>query len=150
MNKDLKKEDKKELTKENTQKTEKIHKIHKVKKIKKNITSGIAFVQATFNNTIVTITDDSGNVITWSSAGSKGFKGSRKSTPYAAQIAADTAATQAQVHGLKTLTVKLKGPGSGRETALRALQSRGFRILSIKDVTPIAHNGPRPPKKRRV
>ena len=147
MNKDLKKDDKKELTKENTQKTEKIH---KVKKIKKNITSGIAFVQATFNNTIVTITDDSGNVITWSSAGSKGFKGSRKSTPYAAQIAADTAATQAQVHGLKTLTVKLKGPGSGRETALRALQSRGFRILSIKDVTPIAHNGPRPPKKRRV
>jgi len=150
MNKDLKKEDKKELTKENTQKTEKIHKVHKVKKIKKNITSGIAFVQATFNNTIVTITDDSGNVITWSSAGSKGFKGSRKSTPYAAQIAADTAATKAQVHGLKTLTVKLKGPGSGRETALRALQSRGFRILSIKDVTPIAHNGPRPPKKRRV
>ena len=124
MNKDLKKEDKKELTKENTQKTEKIHKVHKVKKIKKNITSGIAFVQATFNNTIVTITDDSGNVIAWSSAGSKGFKGSRKSTPYAAQIAADTAATQAQVHGLKTLTVKLKGPGSGRETALRALQSR--------------------------
>jgi len=150
MNKDLKKDDKKELTKENTQKTEKIHKVHKVKKIKKNITSGIAFVQATFNNTIVTITDDSGNVIAWSSAGSKGFKGSRKSTPYAAQIAADTAATQAQVHGLKTLTVKLKGPGSGRETALRALQSRGFRILSIKDVTPIAHNGPRPPKKRRV
>ena len=150
MNKDLKKEDKKELAKENTQKTEKIHKVHKVKKIKKNITSGIAFVQATFNNTIVTITDDSGNVIAWSSAGSKGFKGSRKSTPYAAQIAADTAATQAQVHGLKTLTVKLKGPGSGRETALRALQSRGFRILSIKDVTPIAHNGPRPPKKRRV
>jgi|TARA_B100001013_G_scaffold99113_1_gene55758 small subunit ribosomal protein S11 len=150
MNKDLKKEDKKELTKENTQKTEKIHKVHKVKKIKKNITSGIAFVQATFNNTIVTITDDSGNVIAWSSAGSKGFKGSRKSTPYAAQIAADTAATQAQVHGLKTLTVKLKGPGSGRETALRALQSRGFRILSIKDVTPFAHNGPRPPKKRRV
>ena len=147
MNKDLKKEDKKELTKENTKKTEKIY---KVKKIKKNITSGIAFVQATFNNTIVTITDDSGNVIAWSSAGSKGFKGSRKSTPYAAQIAADTAATQAQVHGLKTLTVKLKGPGSGRETALRALQSRGFRILSIKDVTPIAHNGPRPPKKRRV
>ena len=147
MNKDLKKVEKKELAKEDTKK---IEKKHKVKKIKKNITSGIAFVQATFNNTIVTITDDSGNVIAWSSAGSKGFKGSRKSTPYAAQIAADTAATQAQVHGLKTLTVKLKGPGSGRETALRALQSRGFRILSIKDVTPIAHNGPRPPKKRRV
>jgi len=147
MNKDLKKVEKKELAKEDTKK---IEKKHKVKKIKKNITSGIAFVQATFNNTIVTITDDSGNVITWSSAGSKGFKGSRKSTPYAAQIAADTAATQAQEHGLKTLTVKLKGPGSGRETALRALQSRGFKILSIKDVTPIAHNGPRPPKKRRV
>ena len=147
MNKDLKKVEKKELAKEDTKK---IEKKHKVKKIKKNITSGIAFVQATFNNTIVTITDDSGNVITWSSAGSKGFKGARKSTHYAAQIAADTAATQAQVHGLKTLTVKLKGPGSGRETALRALQSRGFRILSIKDVTPIAHNGPRPPKKRRV
>ena len=122
----------------------------KVKKIKKNITSGIAFVQATFNNTIVSISDDSGNVIAWSSAGSKGFKGSRKSTPYAAQIAADTAATKAQEHGLKTLTVKLKGPGSGRETALRALQSRGFKILSIKDVTPMPHNGSRPPKKRRV
>ena len=121
-----------------------------VKKIKKNITSGIAYVQATFNNTIVSITDDSGNVIAWSSAGSKGFKGSRKSTPYAAQIAADTAATKAQEHGLKTLVVKLKGPGSGRETALRALQSRGFKILSIKDVTPMSHNGARPPKKRRV
>ena len=124
--------------------------VKKIKKIKKNITSGIAFVQATFNNTIVSITDDSGNVIAWSSAGSKGFKGSRKSTPYAAQIAADTVATKAQEHGLKTLTVKLKGPGSGRETALRALQARGFKILSIKDVTPIAHNGSRPPKKRRV
>ena len=124
--------------------------VKKVKKEKKNITSGIAFVQATFNNTIVTITDDSGNVIAWSSAGSKGFKGSRKSTPYAAQIAADTAATKAQEHGLKTLVVKLKGPGSGRETALRALQSRGFKILSIKDKTTMAHNGSRPPKKRRV
>ena len=107
-------------------------------------------MQATFNNTIVSITDDSVNLIAWSSAGSKGFKGSRKSTPYAAQIAADTAATNAQEHGLKTLVVKLKGPGSGRETALRALQSRGFKILSIKDVTPMAHNGARPPKKRRV
>ena len=120
------------------------------KKIKKNITNGIAFVNATFNNTIVTIADDSGNVIAWASAGSKGFKGSRKSTPYAAQIAADHVATKAQEHGLKVLTVKLKGPGSGRETALRALQSRGFKILSIKDVTPMAHNGSRPPKKRRV
>ena len=135
-------------------KKKKVDKVKKVKvakkKIKKNITSGIAFVYATFNNTIVTITDDSGNVIAWSSAGSKGFKGSRKSTPYAAQIAADTAATKAQEHGLKILTVKLKGPGSGRETALRALQSRGFKILSIKDVTPMPHNGARPPKKRRV
>jgi small subunit ribosomal protein S11 len=120
------------------------------KKIKKNITNGIAFVNATFNNTIVTITDNSGNVIAWSSAGSKGFKGSRKSTPYAAQIAADHVATKAQEHGLKILSVKLKGPGSGRETALRALQSRGFKILSIKDTTPMPHNGSRPSKKRRV
>ena len=132
----------------------KVNEIEKVKsikkKIKKHITTGIAFVNATFNNTIVTITDDSGNVIAWSSAGSKGFKGSRKSTPYAAQIAADTAATKAQEHGLKILTVKLKGPGAGRETALRALQSRGFKILSIKDTTTMPHNGSRPPKKRRV
>jgi len=120
------------------------------KKIKKNVTTGIAFVNATFNNTIVSISDDSGNVIAWSSAGSKGFKGSRKSTPYAAQIAADSAASKAQEHGLKILTVKLKGPGAGRETALRALQSRGFKILSIKDTTPMPHNGSRPPKKRRV
>ena len=120
------------------------------KKVKKHITSGIAFVTATFNNTIVSITDDSGNVVAWSSAGAKGFKGSRKSTPYAAQIAADAAATQALEHGLKTLTVKLKGPGSGRETALRALQARGFKIISIKDTTPMPHNGTRPPKKRRV
>jgi len=139
---------------EKTDKTDKTDKIKKVKstkkKIKKNITSGIAFVNATFNNTIVSIADDSGNIIAWASAGSKGFKGSRKSTPYAAQIAADSAATKAQEHGLKVLTVKLKGPGSGRETALRALQSRGFKILSIKDTTPMPHNGARPPKKRRV
>tara|TARA_B100001123_G_C15132479_1_gene955946 strand:+ start:378 stop:818 length:441 start_codon:yes stop_codon:yes gene_type:complete len=120
------------------------------KKVKKNITNGIAYVNATFNNTIVSIADNSGNVIAWSSAGAKGFKGSRKSTPYAAQIAADTAATKAQEHGLKVLTVKLKGPGAGRETALRALQSRGFKILSIKDTTTMPHNGSRPPKKRRV
>ncbi len=138
------------VSKEKTVKTENVSKQVKKKKIKKQINTGIAFVQATFNNTIVTITDDNGNVIAWSSAGSKGFKGSRKSTPYAAQIAADTAATKAQEHGLKELTVKLKGPGSGRETALRALQSRGFKILSINDVTPMAHNGSRPPKKRRV
>ena len=131
--------------------TEKIVKVKKVnKKIKKNITTGIAFVNATFNNTIISIADDSGNVIAWSSAGSRGFKGSRKSTPYAAQIAADHAASKAQEHGLKTLVVKLKGPGSGRETALRALQARGFKILSIKDTTRMPHNGTRPPKKRRV
>ena len=134
--------------------SEKIEKVLKVKKpkkkIKRNITTGIAFVKATFNNTIITICDESGNVIAWSSAGSRGFKGSRKSTPYAAQIAADHAASKAQEHGLKTLTVKLKGPGSGRETALRALQSRGFKILSIKDITTMPHNGARPPKKRRV
>tara|TARA_B100001123_G_scaffold348791_1_gene398435 strand:- start:479 stop:922 length:444 start_codon:yes stop_codon:yes gene_type:complete len=120
------------------------------KKILKNITTGIANVYATFNNTIISISDDSGNVIAWSSAGSKGFKGSRKSTPYAAQIAADHAASKAQEHGLKTLNVKIKGPGAGRETALRALQARGFKILSIVDTTPIPHNGSRPPKKRRV
>ena len=120
------------------------------KKIKKIVTSGIAFVNATFNNTIVTISDDSGNVIAWSSAGSRGFKGSRKSTPYAAQIAADHAAAKAQELGLKNLVVKLKGPGSGRETALRALHARGFKIISIKDTTPMAHNGARTPKKRRV
>ena len=146
---DKKKEDKKvDLVKDKVDTIKKVKKSKK--KIKKNITSGIAFVNATFNNTIVSIADDNGNVIAWSSAGSKGFKGSRKSTPYAAQIAADTAASKAQEHGLKTLVVKLKGPGSGRETALRALQSRGFKILSIKDTTPMPHNGSRPPKKRRV
>ena len=129
----------------------KVTKVKKIKKkVKKHITTGIAYVHATFNNTIVTIADDSGNVVAWSSAGSKGFKGSRKSTPYAAQIAADHAASKAQEHGLKTLTVKIKGPGSGRETALRALQARGFKILSIRDTTPMPHNGSRPPKKRRV
>ena len=122
----------------------------KKKKVKKNIPNGIAFVQSTFNNTIVSIADTSGNVISWSSAGQKGFKGSRKSTPYAAQIAADSAASKALEYGMKTLTVEIKGPGSGRETALRALQARGFKILSIKDTTPMPHNGTRPPKKRRV
>ena len=120
------------------------------KKVKKNITTGIAFVNATFNNTIISIADDHGNVLAWSSAGSKGFKGSRKSTPYAAQVAADDAASKAQEYGLKVLNVQVKGPGSGRETALRALQARGFKILSIKDKTPMPHNGSRPPKKRRV
>ena len=140
----------KEVSEKENKEEEKKPKAKAKKKIKKNITTGIAFVNATFNNTIVTISDDSGNVIAWSSAGSRGFKGSRKSTPYAAQIAADRAASKAQEHGLKTLTVKLKGPGSGRETALRALQARGFKIVSIKDTTPMPHNGSRPPKKRRV
>ena len=141
---------KKEIVKEK-EKTEKPIPPKKIKKkIKKNITTGIASVYATFNNTIISISDDSGNVIAWSSAGSKGFKGSRKSTPYAAQIAADAAASKAQEFGLKVLTVKIKGPGAGRETALRALQARGFKILSIKDTTPMPHNGARPPKKRRV
>ena len=141
----------KEQKETSNNKVQEIKKVNVVKKkIKKNITTGIAFVNATFNNTIISITDDSGNVIAWSSAGSKGFKGSRKSTPYAAQIAADAAATKAQEHGLKILTVKLKGPGAGRETALRALQSRGFKILSIRDTTTMPHNGSRPPKKRRV
>ena len=143
--------DKSQKKETSNDKNEKVLKVKKPKKkIKKNITTGIAFVNATFNNTIVTICDDSGNVIAWSSAGSRGFKGSRKSTSYAAQIAAEHAASKAQEHGLKTLTVKLKGPGSGRETALRALQARGFKILSIKDTTPMPHNGSRPPKKRRV
>ena len=120
------------------------------KKIKRNITSGIAYVYSTFNNTIISIADESGNVISWSSAGSKGFKGSRKSTPYAAQVAADHAGEKAYEQGLRSLSVQVKGPGSGRETALRSLQSRGFKITSIKDTTPMPHNGTRPPKKRRV
>jgi len=119
-------------------------------KVKRNITSGIAFVKSTFNNTIISIADENGNVVAWCSAGSKGFKGSRKSTPYAAQVAADDAGGKAYEQGLRTLSVQVKGPGSGRETALRALQSRGFKIVSIKDTTPMPHNGARPPKKRRV
>ena len=122
----------------------------KKKKVKKNILNGKAFVLSTFNNTIISISDTSGNVVSWSSAGQKGFTGTRKSTPYAAQVAADSAAAKALEYGMKTLTVEIKGPGSGRETALRALQARGFKILSIKDTTPLPHNGTRPPKKRRV
>ena len=144
---------KKEIENKKDSKEQKIVKkssYSKKKKIKRNIPSGIAYVQSTFNNTIVSIADTQGNIISWSSAGQKGFKGSRKSTPYAAQIAADTAATKALEYGMKTLTVEIKGPGSGRETALRALQARGFKILSIKDTTPMPHNGTRPPKKRRV
>ena len=127
--------------------SKKVSKLKKKKKTKKTITSGIAYVYSTFNNTIISIADESGNVISWSSAGSKGFKGSRKSTPYAAQVAADDAGAKAFEQGLRTLTVQVKGPGSGRETALRSLQSRGFKILSIKDTTPMPHNGARPPKE---
>ena len=125
-------------------------KFKKKKKIKKNITSGIGYVFSTFNNTIITIADQGGNVIAWSSAGAKGFKGSRKSTPYAAQVAADDAGGKAYEQGLRVLSVQVKGPGSGRETALRAFQSKGFKITSIIDTTPMPHNGARPPKKRRV
>jgi small subunit ribosomal protein S11 len=120
------------------------------KRERKNITSGIAHVASTFNNTMITITDVQGNTIAWSSAGAMGFKGSRKSTPYAAQIAAETAARKAQDHGVRTLEVEVSGPGSGRESALRALQAAGFMITTIRDVTPIPHNGCRPPKRRRV
>ena len=120
------------------------------KKERKNISSGIAHVNASFNNTMITITDAQGNSIAWASSGSTGFKGSRKSTPYAAQMAADSAAKKAMEHGVKTLEVEVKGPGSGRESALRALQAAGFTITSIKDVTPIPHNGCRPPKRRRI
>lgn len=117
---------------------------------RKNIPTGIAHIQATFNNTIVTITDVVGNVISWSTSGAKGFKGSRKSTPFAAQVAAEDAAKKAQEHGLRSVEVWVKGPGSGRESALRALQAAGLNITLIKDVTPIPHNGCRPPKRRRV
>ena len=144
-----KKIEEKENLKENI-KSSKKSSYSKKKKTKKNILNGIAYVQSTFNNTIVTIADTSGNVISWSSSGQKGFKGSRKSTPYAAQVAADSAATKALEVGMKNLNVEIKGPGSGRETALRALQARGFKIISIKDTTPMPHNGARPPKKRRV
>lgn len=117
---------------------------------RKNITSGVAHVNATFNNTVITITDAQGNAIAWSSAGSQGFKGSRKSTPYAAQVAAEDAGRKAMEHGMKSLEIEVKGPGSGRESALRALQAIGFTVTSIRDVTPIPHNGCRPRKRRRV
>ena len=125
-------------------------KIKPKKKVKRNIDSGIAYVYSTFNNTIISISDENGNVVSWSSAGKKGFKGSRKSTPYAAQVAADDAGSKAYEMGLRNLSVRVKGPGSGRETALRSLQSRGFKISSIIDTTPMPHNGVRPPKRRRV
>jgi len=120
------------------------------KKVKKSIQTGVAHIQSTFNNTIITITDVGGNAVAWSSAGQQGFKGSRKSTPYAAQSAAEECAKKAQEHGVRTLGVYVKGPGAGRESALRALQGAGMRITMIRDVTPIPHNGCRPPKRRRV
>ena len=125
-------------------------KIRTKKKVKKNIANGVVHIQSTFNNTIVTITDPGGNVVAWSSAGVQGFKGSRKSTPFAAQLAAEDAAKKAREHGMKTVEVYVKGPGPGRESALRALQATGFNVVMIKDVTPIPHNGCRPPKRRRV
>jgi small subunit ribosomal protein S11 len=120
------------------------------KKVKKNIQTGVAHIQSTFNNTIVTITDVSGNALAWSSAGRRGFKGSRKSTPFAAQLAAEDAARQAMDHGVRSCSVLVKGPGSGREAALRALQNAGIKLTIVRDVTPIPHNGCRPPKRRRV
>jgi len=120
------------------------------KKVKKNIQTGIVFIQSTFNNTIITITDVSGNVLSWSSAGARGFKGSRKSTPFAAQVAAGDAAAKAMEHGLKNVSVLVKGPGAGRESALRAISAAGLKVSLIRDITPIPHNGCRPPKRRRV
>jgi small subunit ribosomal protein S11 len=143
---DIKKNDIKESNSKEKNKSS----FSKKKKTKKHVSTGIAYVKSTFNNTIISITDSQGNVIAWSSAGKKGFKGSRKSTPYAAQIAADEVGTKALEYGMKILTVEVKGPGSGRETALRSLQAKGFKITSIKDTTPLAHNGSRPPKRRRV
>ncbi len=125
-------------------------KIRARKKEKKNIPNGIVHIQSTFNNTIVTITDPAGNVVSWSSSGVQGFKGSRKSTPFAAQLAAEDAAKKAMEHGMKNVEVYVKGPGAGRESALRSLQAAGFNVVMIKDVTPIPHNGCRPPKRRRV
>jgi small subunit ribosomal protein S11 len=122
----------------------------KKKKSKKNVLNGVVHVQATFNNTLITITDASGNVLSWSSAGARGFKGSRKSTPFAAQVAAGDAAAKAMEHGLKNVTIRVSGPGAGRESALRAIASSGLKVSEIRDVTPIPHNGCRPPKRRRV
>lgn len=120
------------------------------KVVKKNIATGIAHIKSTFNNTIVTITDVNGNVVSWASSGSRGFKGSRKSTPFAAQLAAEEAARRAAEHGMRSIAVFVKGPGAGRESALRAFQSAGFKVSLIRDVTPVPHNGCRPPKRRRV
>jgi small subunit ribosomal protein S11 len=122
----------------------------KKKKVRKNVQSGVAHIQASFNNTIVTVTDVSGNSVSWSSSGSRGFKGSRKSTPFASQMAAEDAARKAMEHGMRTVSVAISGPGAGREAALRALQAAGLKVSLIRDVTPIPHNGCRPPKRRRV
>jgi small subunit ribosomal protein S11 len=120
------------------------------RRVKKNVASGVVYINSTFNNTLITITDVNGNTVAWASAGVRGFKGSRKSTPFAAQLAADDAARKAQDHGMQSVSVRVSGPGAGRESALRGLQSSGLRITSIKDITPIPHNGCRPPKRRRV
>lgn len=122
----------------------------RTKRVRKNISTGVVHIQSTFNNTQISITDVNGNVITWASAGVRGFRGSRKSTPFAAQLAADEAAKRAQEHGMQTVSIRISGPGAGRESALRGIQSAGLRVTSIKDVTPIPHNGCRPPKRRRV
>jgi small subunit ribosomal protein S11 len=127
-----------------------IKKASSKKRVKKHVERGQAHIKSTFNNTLVTLTDTEGNALSWASAGGLGFKGSRKSTPYAAQMAADTAAKAAMIHGLKSVEVMVKGPGSGREAAIRALQAAGLDVTSIKDVTPVPHNGCRPPKRRRV
>jgi small subunit ribosomal protein S11 len=124
--------------------------VGKSKKVKKNIPNGLAYIQATFNNTLIMITDTQGNAVSWSSSGSQGFRGSRKSTPFAAQVAAQVAAQKAQDHGMRSVGVMVKGPGAGREAAIRALQGAGFKISFIRDTTPIPHNGCRPPKRRRV
>ncbi len=124
--------------------------VGKKKKTKKNVIEGVAHIHATFNNTIITITDRSGNTLAWATAGGSGFRGSRKSTPFAAQIAAERAGTKAKEYGLKDISVKVKGPGPGRESALRALNAIGLNVVSIEDVTPLPHNGCRPPKQRRV
>ena len=150
MNKKVEEKKESKPIKSEAVKTEKVSTFKKKKKIKRNITSGIAYVYSTFNNTIISIADENGNVISWSSAGAKGFKGSRKSTPYAAQIAAEDVGNKAKEYGIKTLKVEVSGPGSGRESALRSLQAIGYIITSIKDVTPIPHNGCRPRKRRRV
>jgi len=120
------------------------------KRVKKNISTGIVHIRSTFNNTLVSVTDVNGNVLAWASAGVRGFRGSRKSTPFAAQLAADEACRRAQDHGMQTVTIHISGPGAGRESALRGVQSSGMRVTAIKDVTPIPHNGCRPPKRRRV